>query len=72
MEVEVFNSLSTLSYNEIFSAEGVESARDAVKHPEAERESKGILGTIRDWVTPEHSETQKSALFFTSNVLFLI
>ena len=39
--------------------------KDVSQHPEAQQENKGILGTIRDWVTPEYSDTQKSTSFLT-------
>ena len=41
-------------------AEGMESMKEGAQKPESREESKGILGTIRDWVTPEFAESSKS------------
>lgn len=40
--------------------EGMESMKESAERPESHEESRGILGTIRDWVTPEFAETPKS------------
>lgn len=38
----------------------MESMKESARQPEGQQESKGILGTIRDYLTPEFSETEKS------------
>ena len=45
-----------------FLIEGLESMKESAEKPEGHHESKGILGTLRDMLTPESSETAKCKL----------
>lgn len=42
--------------------------KESAQQPEGQQESKGILGTIRDYLTPEFAETAKSELPWSSNL----
>ncbi len=62
----IFIINSRLKY--CFPIEGLELMKESSAKPEGHHESKGILGTLRDMLTPEFAETPKCKL----SLIFII
>lgn len=60
MPFQYSNLDSSLNFR--FLKEGVESMKESSEKPEGHHESRGILGTLRDMLTPEFAETPKGKL----------